>query len=110
MSMIFYTDKFVPKNAAGCACAFLIFIRPDYKNDIGLLEHEKVHVLQWKRTFGLHSYLYLFSKSYRLKSEVEAYKKQLEYSPNSAELFAKYIATMYNINITQEEAKKLLLS
>lgn len=106
--MIFYTDRFVPEKAAGCARGPFIFIRPKYKDDIGLLEHEKVHVRQWYRTFGLHSFLYLFSEKYRLKSEVEAYRKQLEYS-DDIDLFAKYISEDYNINISIDEAKKLLL-
>ena len=106
--MIFYTNRFIPERAAGCARGPFIFIRPEYKNDIGLIEHEKVHVEQWYRTFGFHSLLYLISKKYRLKSEVEAYKKQLEYSPREADLYALFISTNYNINITKDEAKKLL--
>lgn len=107
--MVFYTDKFVPKRAAGCARGPFIFIRPEYKSDIGLLEHERVHAKQWYRTVGLHSFLYLFSKQYRLKSEVEAYREQLKYSPREADLYALFISTEYNINIDKDEAKKLLL-
>lgn len=107
--MVFYTNRFIPERAAGCARGPLIFIRPEYKNDIGLLKHEKVHVKQWYRTIGLHSFLYLLSEKYRLKSEVEAYKKQLEYSPREADLYALFISNNYNINIEKDEAKKLLL-
>lgn len=107
--MVFYTDKFVPKRAVGCARGPFIFIRPEYKSDIGLLEHERVHAKQWYRTVGLHSFLYLFSKQYRLKSEVEAYREQLKYSPREADLYALFISTEYNININKDEAKKLLL-
>lgn len=107
--MVFYTNRFVPGRAAGCARGPFIFIRPEYKNDIGLLEHEKIHVKQWYRNIGLHSWLYLISEKYRLKTEVEAYKKQLEYSPREADLYALFISTNYNINIDKDEAKKLLL-
>jgi len=108
---VFYTDKFVKKNFAGCAIGPFIFIRPKYINDIGLLEHEKIHVKQWLRTFGAHSPMYLFSKSYRLKSEVEAYKVQAAcYKENKLDLFAGYIANDYNLDVTKEEARKLLES
>lgn len=106
---VFYTNRFVPERAAGCARGPFIFIRPEYKSDIGLLEHEKIHVRQWCRTIGLHSFLYLFSKQYRLKSEVEAYREQLKYSPREADLYALFISTNYNINIDKDAAKKLLL-
>lgn len=108
--IIFYTDKFVPTNSAGCARGPIIFIKPKYKDDVGLLEHEKVHVRQWLRTCTLHTYLYLLSKKYRLKSEVEAYKAQLKYAPKSTDLFATYLSRDYNLSITKEEAKKLLIS
>lgn len=106
--MIFYTNRFVPSNSAGCTRGPVIFIRPEYKDDIGLLEHEKVHVKQWYRTLGLHSLLYLFSKDYKLKSEVEAYKKQLEYSPESIDLFAEYLSEDYGLNISVDKVKELL--
>ena len=108
--MVFYTDRFVPERSAGCACGPLIFIRPKYRNDHGLLAHEQVHVQQWLRTFGLHSFLYLFSKRYRLKSEVEAYLEQLKYSPGDINLFAKYISKDYNLDITSAQALELLKS
>lgn len=107
--MIFYTNRFVPETSAACTRGPLIFIRPEYKNDIGLLEHEKTHVRQWYRTCGFHSIIYPLSQLYRLKAELEAYKCQLNYSPNNVDLFAEYISTDYGINITKSEAKKLLL-
>lgn len=108
--MIFYTDRFVPDNAAGCARGPLIFIRPKYRNDRGLLAHEQTHVQQWLRTGGLHSFLYLFSKKYKLAAEVEAYKEQLKYSPTDIGLFAEYISRDYNLDITPEQALDLLKS
>ena len=106
--MIFYTNFGIPKGAAGCARGPIIFIRPEYRNDIGLREHEKVHRTQWLLTFGIHSILYLISKSYRLESEVEAYRVQLEHSPGNESLFAKFIAEKYGLDITQAEAMELL--
>lgn len=109
--LTFYTDKFIPDFAAACARGPVIFIRPKYKEDKGLLEHEKTHRMQWILTLGLHSLFYLFSNTYKLWSEVEAYKKQLQYySDDRADLFAGFIATKYNLNISKENALKLLRS
>ena len=107
--MIFYTNRFVPKGFAGCARGPIIFIRPEYRHDKGLLSHEKVHRKQWLRTLGLHSLLYLFVPEYRLAAEVEAYKVQMKHNPENARLFARYIATKYRLDITADSAMKLLL-
>lgn len=109
MYIVFYTDRLIPKQFAGYTRGPVIFIRPEYKNDKGLLEHEKVHVKQFWRTFGLHGLIYRISKSYRLKCELEAYSVQLNYSPNAADTFARFIAEKYDLDITQAEAKEALL-
>lgn len=108
MSFIFYTNRFIPKDYAACTRGPCIFIRPEYRGDIGLLEHEKVHVRQWVRTLGVHSILYLMSKKYRLRAEVEAYRKQLVYSPGREELFAGFIAYRYGLDVDVNLVKQLL--
>jgi len=50
--MILYTDKGMknfPDGARQAARAIgpLIIIRPEYRDDLGLHEHERVHVQQW---------------------------------------------------------------
>lgn len=67
--MPFYTTRFVRPGFAATTRGPLIFIRPEYRQDIGLLEHERVHVRQWLRTIGLHSLLYAISKTYRLSAD-----------------------------------------
>lgn len=107
----FYTDKFVQKNHVASTRGCFIFIRPQYKDDFGLHEHEKVHVAQFWRLPVIHSILYFLSKEYRLTCEVDAYKEQLKYCDDSVaakEQFASFIATKYNLNISKEEAEKLL--
>jgi len=112
--LIFYTNKFIPDNdLSACTRGFFIFIRPEFKNNIGLLEHEKYHRKQFIKTFGLSSILYKFSKSYRLKSEIKAYKVQLSYNkPEEIEakrkLYAKYISEDYNLNIMFGKVYELL--
>lgn len=107
--LTFYTNRLIPQGSAGCARGPVIFIRPKYKDDKGLLEHEKVHRRQWLRTLSLHSFLYLFVPEYRLASEVEAYKEQAKhYTDDRLPRFARFIATKYDLNVT-EEAVLLLL-
>lgn len=106
---VIYTNRFIPSIYAGRTIGPIILIRPSHKDDTGLLEHEKVHVRQFWSTLGLFGIPYLLSKKYRLKYELEAYKEQLKYYPTDKKaIFAHYLATKYNLNITQEEALKLL--
>lgn len=75
-AIIFYTDN-LPEHSAGCANGPIVRIRPGHKEDKGIEAHELVHVRQWWRTMGLHSILYQCSPKYRLKSEIEAYREQI---------------------------------
>lgn len=107
--MVFYTNWSIPKRFAGVTRGPFIFIRPQYKDDAGLLAHEKVHVWQWLRTLGLHGLLYALSDRYKLASEVEAYKVQATHYPDDRRaLFAGFIATHYGLRITQQAALALL--
>jgi hypothetical protein len=105
--MIFFTNFSIPSKFAGFTRGPFIFIRPSHKNDEGLIAHEKVHRNQWFRTLGFHSLMYIVSTDYRLKSEVEAYKEQMKFGLTK-EKAASYIANKYGINITIEDAMKLL--
>ena len=107
--LTFYTDKFIPETAGACTRGPLIFIRPKYKDDRGLLEHEKVHQLHWFLTLGLGPLVYFLVPQYRLHCEVEAYQEQAKwYEDDRMPLFAKYIATKYGLAISEEDALKLL--
>lgn len=112
--MIFYTDRFIPEGAAGCCRVFLIpfvFIRPKYRDDLGLLAHELCHEDQaWSYGFPpIHALRYALSKSYRLACEVEAYREQALYYPDDRrERFAGFISRDYGLNVTAEEALRLL--
>ena len=107
--LTFYTDRFIPSTARGCCRGFMIFIRPQYREDRGLLEHEKVHRRQWLRTLSLHSLLYLFVPEYKLHAEVEAFREQARwYEDDRLPHFAKIIATKYGLNVTEQAALKLL--
>lgn len=109
---LFITNDNIPEGSAGCAKAWFIYIRPGYQNDIGLIEHEKMHIWQFWRTLCLfHIWAYRFSKRYRLNCEVEAFRKQLEYAEDklaSRQHFAGFLSTKYGLDISEAEAYKLL--
>jgi hypothetical protein len=112
----------------------LILMRPKYKDDRGLLEHELVHVRDWYWSLlpglivsavmlylGLPYFyapaiagLFLLGGLYyvpsiRLAEEVRAYREQIKYYPDDRRLlFAGFIANKYGLNIMAEQALKLL--
>ncbi len=92
----------------GKANGMIITIDPEYKNDKGLLEHELVHVKQFYK-FPFHGFLYKFNKSYRLKCEIEAYKKQLEYNPLNLDLYASFITIRYGLEVDIKIRKRRLI-
>ena len=109
MYPIIITERFIPSWAAGCAFGPIVLIRPKYKDDKGLVAHELMHVKQWVFTFGIHGFLYLLSDVYKLWAEVQAYKKQATYyDDDRLPMFAGFISTRYDLNITPENALKLL--
>ena len=105
--MILYTDL-MPARFSGYTVGPIILIRPAKKDDAGLLAHEQVHVAQFWRSLGILPLLSLFIPSLRLKFEVEAYRKQLESNPTSAELYATFISIKYGLGISVAQALKLL--
>lgn len=107
--MVIFTDLFVPKEFDGYTYLCFALIRPQYKNDKGLIEHEKTHVKQfWKAPF-IHGLLYRFSDVYRLKSEVEAYRAQIKVEANpNVYRYATMLSKNYGLKLTVNDAKELL--
>lgn len=110
-ALVVYTDR-IKAGFAGCANAMVVRIRPAKAADEGILEHELTHVRQsYRGLIVIFALRYLFSKSFRLDSEIEAYRKQLECSadkPASVKTFAGFLATKYDLGINAEEAERLL--
>ena len=107
--MIFYQKWGVSPGAKATTRGPFIFVDPEFKDDPGLIQHEQVHVDQFFRTFGLHPLLYLFSKAYRFRSEVEAYRAQLTCYPANEYVqrlddYATFLAAHYGLGITKEQA------
>lgn len=88
-----------------------ITIDMESENKEVLLMHELEHAKQYLYTLTLHPYLYRYSKKYRLWAETKAYKKQLEYVTDKEWyilLYAIYLSTLYNLNISAYEAYERL--
>lgn len=108
---VIWTDRFLASWSGGTSRGFFCIIRPKYKEDRGILEHELTHCKQFYRTLSIHVWLYKFSEKYRLNAEVEAYKKQLEFYADK-EFYIGWmaiaIATKYKLNVSIETVKNLL--
>ncbi|MGO4156710.1 hypothetical protein [Cupriavidus sp. YAF13] len=97
----------IPRGFDGFAPGPLILVRPGVSH--ALIEHEKVHVRQFWRWCGLMGVLYLASPRWRLRFELEAYREQLRHcEPDAAHHFARMLARHYRLDITQEQAYRLL--
>jgi hypothetical protein len=105
--MIFYTNFGIQEGLDGCARGPFIFIRPEFRDNYGLIEHEKVHVKQFWRTFGLHGLFLFFSKKYKLKSEIEAYHRQMDvlndHSDGIYNRITKILHDEYDLGLTFDE-------
>ena len=102
------TTRFIPRGFDAMALGPVILIRPECKDDTGLVAHERVHVRQWRESWGMFWPRYLLSRRWRRDYEVEAYREQLKYSPHCLDLFAGYLARNYRLNISLDQARSLL--
>lgn len=126
--LTFYTNNFpvrhgfrfimepMPEWVGGRAWLGMIFIRPRYKDDVGIYRHELNHVKWFFLTFGLMPILTKFRR-FRLFFETNAYKEQMRWlDKNSHNLTLDEAAFRladpptdhYDFGISVEEAKQLL--
>ena len=106
-----YTDANMKENVGGYARFWFVRIRPKYKDDFGILQHELIHVAYWWKYGVIGRLLYKFSKKWRLSEEVDAYREQLKYASDQEryrDMYAGFISKNYGVDVTQEEAVKLL--
>lgn len=111
-AFVTWTDDIGADNRAAVTNGFRIRMRPKYRYDAGIMQHELQHVRQFYRG------LIPFCGMMHLEREIEAYRVQLRYYPedDTAEkrdaritLFASFLANGYpDFSITQEEAQRVL--
>ena len=130
-----YTEK-LANGFGGTAQGPVIKILSKYKDDAGLLEHEKTHVRQWYAVLAiglllctlltlvvspalwplyglapfLHPLLYKFLRPYRRWCEVRAYRKQITVGGYIGNEFAvTALVEKYNLRLGADEARTLLI-
>jgi len=96
---------------AGKSFGPIVIIDPKYKDDRGLLEHELHHSKQAYVTLFLFALFYKFSARVRYLSEIAAYRVQVEFysitkRSKKEALFASFIATKYDLNVSVEATLK----
>ena len=107
-----YTEKFVGMGGntyfLGPLC--FILIRPKYKNDEGLHNHEMTHVKQHWSTYWMHHFKYKDSDKYRLEAESEAYAVQYGSYPDKRhfDLFVEYMMEKYQLAFCQKTIESSL--
>lgn len=126
----------LPSGFGGTAQGPLIKLLSKYKDDTGLLEHEKTHVRQWYAVLAiglllstlltllvslslwplyglapfLHQLLYKFVRPYRRWCEVKAYRKQIATGGYASNEFAvTTLAEKYDLDLSVDEARALLI-
>lgn len=126
----------LPSGFGGTAQGPLIKLLSKYKDDTGLLEHEKTHVRQWYAVLAiglllstlltllvslslwplyglapfLHQLLYKFVRPYRRWCEVKAYRKQIATGGYASNEFAvTTLVEKYDLGLSVDEARALLI-
>jgi len=97
----------IPSKKAAITIGTWIFVRPNYPDN--LLEHEKVHILQFKSQPFTFWARYLLSSDSRFKYEAEAYATSVKFGLD-VDLASKYLSEGYNLNISIAEAKDAINS
>jgi len=109
LCLLIETRWCIPRGFDGFAPGPLILLRPGAS--AALLAHEKVHVRQFWRSFGLMGPLYLLSRRWRLRYELEAYREQVRHAgPQAVPACAHALAHGYRLGISVEQACRLLAS
>lgn len=87
----------------------IIKIRPEYKEDVGLLNHEIKHVEQFNK-YWFYNIMYDLSKEFRYRMELEAYLEQVrtyEYKYLSqCWWIVEALCNKYNLNVNQDKVIK----
>lgn len=107
--MVIYTNKFIPKRFASVNLFFFILMRPEFKGDKSLMEHELVHTEQVWKWLILQPIMYHASKKWRLKFEAEAYAVSVKYGLPLKDA-GRFLSTLYNLDISQKEAEEEIAS
>ncbi len=104
--ILIFISNSMPKRFSGYHVGTLVLIRPDYKDDEGLIQHELTHVKQNIRTLGWSGIKQIWNKNHKLNRECEAYAEQLKYVPANqyktvSTRFVNFMYTKYNLGMSK---------
>ena len=97
----------VPRGFSACSLWPFILVRPEHRNDIGVIEHELVHYREQAWIMPLWVFLYLVSRKFRLAAEVRAYTRQIEMGGVTREQAAHALLS-YRVGLTFGKAMQVL--
>lgn len=103
--LVIYTNRLPPHVGGRLSIFFLPFIkiRPKYRDDVGIHEHELEHVKQFYRSMGCHYFWYRWNPEYRLVSEARAFAVQLYHTPGYYEQFLAMLKDRYDLPFSLEQ-------
>ena len=91
------------KGFSGFSLWPFIFVRPEHRSDIALIEHELVHYREQAWIMPVWVMFYLVSRKFRLAAEVRAYTRQIELGGVTREQAAHALLSC-RLGITFDEA------
>ena len=101
------TTRLIPYGFSACALWPFIFVLPEERCNIPLIEHEMVHYREQAWVMPLWVFLYLMSKRFRLAAEARAYRRQIELRGISGAEAAQSLLG-YRLGITLDEVSTAL--
>ena len=96
------------KGFSGFSLWPFIFVRPEHRSDIALIEHELVHYREQAWIMPVWVMLYLVSRKFRLAAEVRAYNRQIELGGLSKAETAAHALLIYRLGTTYEKAMQAM--
>ena len=102
--LLVQSSLLVPKKFdAKCFGPLIAFKNKHSFNDNALVQHELEHSKQYYRLPFIHPLLYIFSKQYRYKAELDAFTAQIKYyskedQVNLVSYFTSLIYQNYNLS------------
>lgn len=101
------STNLIPKGFSACSLWPFIFVRPEYRSDIAVIEHELVHYREQAWIMPIWVFLYLVSRKFRLAAEVRAYTREVELGGVTREQAAHALLS-YRLGITLGKAMKVM--
>lgn len=97
----------IPKGFSAYSLWPFIFVRPEHRSNIALIEHELVHYREQAWIMPVWVLLYLVSRKFRLAAEVRAYTREIEMGVVTREQAAHALLS-YRLGITFGKAMQAL--